>query len=67
MMSSIGIIDYGMSNSFSVLSMINRLGKNAKILNSPNEINNEKKFILPGVGSFDNAISNLKNLDGMII
>ena len=60
MMSTIGIIDYGMSNSFSVLSMINRLGKNAKILNSPNEINNEKKFILPGVGSFDNAISNLK-------
>ncbi len=60
MMSSIGIIDYGMSNSFSVLSMINRLGKNAKILKSPNDITNEKKFILPGVGSFDNAIFNLK-------
>lgn len=59
-MSSIGIIDYGMSNSFSVLSMINRLGKNAKILNSPNEIKKEKKFILPGVGSFDHAITNLK-------
>ena len=43
-MSSIGIIDYGMSNSFSVLSMINRLGRNAKILNSPNDINNEKKI-----------------------
>jgi glutamine amidotransferase len=59
-MFSIGIIDYGMSNSFSVLSMVNRLGKNAKILNSPNDIINEKKFILPGVGSFDNAIYNLK-------
>ena len=59
-MSSIGIIDYGMSNSFSELSMINRLGKNAKILNSPNEIKKEKKFILPGVGSFDHAITNLK-------
>ena len=59
-MSSIGIIDYGMSNSFSVLSMVNRLGRNAKILNSPKNITDEKKFILPGVGSFDNAIFNLK-------
>lgn len=59
-MSSIGIIDYGMSNSFSVLSMVNRLGRHAKILNSPKNITNEKKFILPGVGSFDNAIFNLK-------
>lgn len=59
-MSKIAIIDYGMSNSYSVLSMINRLGRNAKILQNSSEITEEKKFILPGVGSFDNAIINLK-------
>ncbi|QIZ20828.1 imidazole glycerol phosphate synthase subunit HisH [Candidatus Pelagibacter giovannonii] len=58
----IGIVDYGMSNSFSVISMVNRLGRNAKILKDTSEISTEKKFILPGVGNFDNAILNLKRL-----
>ena len=59
-MSKIAIIDYGMSNSYSVLSMINRLGRNAKIVRDTSQITDENKFILPGVGSFDNAILNLK-------
>ena len=66
MMSSIGIIDYGMSNSFSVLSMINRLGKNVKILNFKRNKYNEK-IILPGVGVLITLFLTLKNLVGMII
>ena len=52
-MSKIAIIDYGMSNSYSVLSMINRLGRNAKIVHDTSQITDENN-------SFDNAILNLK-------
>ena len=56
----IGIVDYGMGNVGSVESMINFLGYHkTKIIKSPEELKLVDKVILPGVGSFDNGMSNI--------
>jgi len=56
----IGIIDYGMGNVGSVESMINFLGYHkTQIINSPKELDSVDKIVLPGVGSFDNAMGNI--------
>ena len=55
------IVDYGLSNLASIQNMLKYLGvTNVKISSDINEINNAKKIILPGVGSFDNGMNNLK-------
>ena len=53
----IAIIDYGVGNVGSILNMMNYIGIPAVITNDYSEINNASKLILPGVGSFDQAIS----------
>jgi glutamine amidotransferase len=50
---------YGLGNSGSIINMINRLGGEAKVCNEPSELKKTKKIILPGVGSFDQGISNI--------
>ena len=55
----IGIIDYGMGNLGSVLNMFKKIGEKAKILNDPKEILKVEKLLLPGVGSFDAAMSRI--------
>lgn len=57
----ITIIDYGMGNLGSIANMIKKVGGRSKITSDLNEIKNAEKLILPGVGSFDNGIKNLKN------
>ena len=58
----IGIIDYGMGNVGSVESMINHLGYyKTKIVTTPEELRGVDKIILPGVGTFDNGMKNLKD------
>jgi len=59
----ITIIDYGMGNLGSVANMIKKVGGQSIITSEKDIINNAKKILLPGVGSFDNAMINLKNLD----
>ncbi|MBL1155977.1 MAG: imidazole glycerol phosphate synthase subunit HisH [Ignavibacteriota bacterium] len=58
----ITIIDVGMANLGSITNMINRLGFKSEISNDISKIKLAKSIILPGVGSFDRAICNLKNL-----
>ncbi|MDF1678192.1 MAG: imidazole glycerol phosphate synthase subunit HisH [Legionellaceae bacterium] len=53
----IHIVDYGMGNLGSIFNMFKRIGVDAKITNDVNEIKNASKLILPGVGSFDAAMS----------
>jgi glutamine amidotransferase len=55
----ITIIDYGMGNLGSVINMFKKVGAPAKITGSPEEILKAEKLILPGVGSFDAAMSRL--------
>jgi glutamine amidotransferase len=56
----VGIINYGMGNLFSVKSALNFIKCDNEYVNSPNELKNFSKLILPGVGSFNHAIKNLK-------
>lgn len=57
----IGIIDYGMGNVGSLLNMVERLGSEAIKITGPEDLNKSDKLILPGVGSFDNGVSSLKD------
>lgn len=59
----IKIIDYGMGNAHSIKNIIKKAGFQAEICTKANELNNSKIIILPGVGSFDNAIIKLRALD----
>lgn len=55
------IIDYGMGNVGSIQNMLKRIGARSIISGSLDEIEKAEKLILPGVGSFDNGMKNLKN------
>ena len=54
------VVDYGMGNLKSVLSVFDYLGyDNVVISNNPNILKKADKLILPGVGSFAMAMSSL--------
>ncbi|RFU63892.1 imidazole glycerol phosphate synthase subunit HisH [Peribacillus glennii] len=53
----IGIIDYGMGNLFSVSCALDRLGVEWFISDDPEKLQNAKGLILPGVGSFKDAMA----------
>lgn len=55
----ITIVDYGMGNLGSVFNMFKKIGVASKITSNLEEINNAEKILLPGVGSFDNAMKRL--------
>jgi glutamine amidotransferase len=57
-------IDYGMGNLFSVQSALNYLGAKSTVSSSLDVIAKADKLILPGVGSFHQAMINLKK-DGI--
>ncbi len=59
----IGIIDYGMGNLRSVQKALERLEIQAEIVTSPSELKNVEGVILPGVGAFRDAISELQRHD----
>ena len=56
------IVDYGMGNLGSIQNMLKRIRADALISSDISEIEKADKLILPGVGSFDNAMKNLNNL-----
>ena len=58
----IKVIDYGMGNTASIVNMIRKLNGAAELCSSPEQLNNATAIILPGVGSFDNGMTKLKNL-----
>ena len=58
----IAIINYGMGNLGSIANMIKKVGYNSIITSDKNEILSAEKLVLPGVGSFDNGISNINEL-----
>jgi imidazole glycerol-phosphate synthase subunit HisH len=57
------VIDNAMGNAGSVLNMIKRSGGSAIISADPEVISRADKLLLPGVGSFDKGITNLKNAE----
>lgn len=58
-MATIVIIDYGMGNLFSIQSAIRYLGTESIIASDKKTIINADRIILPGVGSFYQAMENL--------
>ena len=56
----IGIVDYGMGNLRSVYNAIVFLGFEAKLVSKTDEFNELSHLIIPGVGAFSSAMSNLK-------
>ena len=63
------IVDYGMGNIFSVVSAFKYLGAEVEIVSDPEEILKSSILVLPGVGSFRNAMEFIKkrNIDEAII
>jgi len=66
---SITVIDYGMGNLWSVLSALRYLGYSPNVSGNPDEIMNADTLVLPGVGSFRNAMIAIKKkeLDQAIV
>ena len=60
----ITIIDYGVGNIFSFQNVYKRLDIPTKIAKTSQDLTDAQKLILPGVGSFDYAMSQL-NASGM--
>lgn len=57
------IVDYKMGNLGSIGNMIKKIGYSYIISSNSKEILNADYLILPGVGSFDLAITNIKQLN----
>lgn len=57
------IIDYGMGNLRSILNKIEKMGFDAIISSESVDIQRADKLILPGVGSFDSGMDNLKKYE----
>lgn len=53
------IVDYDMGNVGSILNMLKKMGCKAKISGDPQDIQQAEKIILPGVGAFDQGMTNL--------
>lgn len=67
-MKKIAIIDYNLGNLFSVNQACNNVGLNTEICDDPKQLDSFDGLILPGVGSFEIGIKNLKEknfLDGI--
>ena len=60
---NICIIDYGMGNIYSVYNALVSIGIKPFISNKKEELNKADSFILPGVGAFSKAMSNLYELN----
>lgn len=56
----ITIVDYGIGNIMSLKMAIESLGAEVTLSKNPDEILSSKYIILPGVGSFGNAMSKIK-------
>jgi imidazole glycerol-phosphate synthase subunit HisH len=54
------IIDYGMGNLRSVAKAFESLGAQVLVSADPNDLTKADKIVLPGVGSFDHAVRELK-------
>lgn len=57
------IVDYKMGNLGSIANIIKKVGHTSIITSDINIIKNATKLILPGVGSFDKAMKNIRELN----
>src|SRR4028119_279645 len=62
-MSVIAVVDYDMGNLHSVCKGLEKAGAIPKVTNSAKEIAQADAVVLPGVGSFDPAVKQLRSHD----
>ena len=60
-MNPIAIVDYGMGNLGSIKNMFKRIGVPTILATEPDAVAKADKLVLPGVGSFDNAMQRINN------
>ncbi len=58
----ISIIDYGMGNLRSVQKGFEKIGAQAAVINTPQQVADAEAIVLPGVGAFKNCLENLDSL-----
>ena len=56
----LGIIDYGCGNIKSLSNALNAIGQNHTVIDNYKLLKKFNKIIIPGVGSYSNAIKKLK-------
>ena len=61
-MKKITLIDYDMGNIFNVIRAFESLGCKVELTKDPEKIVKAERLVLPGVGAFEDGISNLKKL-----
>ena len=59
-MTSVAVLDYGVGNLFSMSNALKRAGLKVNVTGEPGEIGSADAIILPGVGNFGPASTNLK-------
>ena len=57
----VSIVDYGIGNLSNIQRAFNIIGVNSIITSKPKEIMNSSHLLLPGVGAFEEGMTNLKN------
>lgn len=57
---SIAVVNYGMGNLGSVSRALSKLGLDARIADSPGQLEHADRIILPGVGSFADGVTSLR-------
>lgn len=60
-MKKVGIIDYQLGNLFSVIQACQKVGINAVLCSEASQLINLDGYILPGVGSFGEAMNNMQS------
>ena len=61
----IHIVDYGMGNLGSMRNMFKRISAGVNIESDPKKLALATKLVLPGVGSFDAAMTRINTTDGL--
>jgi glutamine amidotransferase len=59
-MSSVAVIDYGMSNLDSVVRALQECGGSSYVAHAPADLADAARIVLPGVGSFADGIKHLR-------
>jgi len=56
----ISIVDYGVGNLGSMLNMLRKIGAQAQLVSTPEQVERATKLVLPGVGSFGAGMAALR-------
>jgi imidazole glycerol-phosphate synthase subunit HisH len=59
----ISVINYGMGNVGSIVNMLKKMGVESILIDTPEQLLDAQKIVLPGVGAFDNAVKRLMDLE----